>query len=379
MPAKQQQFAANNRQIAGVLGLKPVAKQLAEIGTWRARKDFPRKGPKGFGVAELLKWRAAQLEHGEESKWERSTSKGKPPELPESDSGGSPPGAEMDLFNLTAAQLSEANRNRLLRNRAIHLGLIAGEPLLVRDRIELVEHGLIPRIDEEVAAAARAQEPENGAGAAAPNIARGGPSLPDSIPSQGAMAVFLQERFQFPCSEMDIKDWKKGLRKPQPEAPLMPPPEPRGSYPFEKVAACCEWFEKWVVAPARAASGFGQMEMGDLNLSARAMNAKHQQMIDAAELQRLELDSKKRADDKNYMPRAEHFALCEGGNKIVSALVTKAIETSILAKFKAHPTILILPEEMRENILQALQAVTREANTELHYEIPQRLKELEKK
>ena len=387
MAKQQQQWAANNRQIAGVLGLKPKPAQLKEIGAWFKLPGFPKKQARGYPVIELKEWHLGFLKRSE-VRGQRSDGKKQKPDVsadlrpqtadlsPRSDA----PGAHEDLFNLSPEQLSEANKQRLLRNRAIHLGLFPGEPLKVNAINELIEHGLIPKIDEQFKdGAGRTGDLPNGAhGVTRPTWNGGtGAALPLSLPSQTAMAAFLQERYSFPVAEIDMSDWKTGKRKPVPDAPLMPGPKPRGSYTAPMVAATVAWFEQWVVNPAKAAAGAGQLTLGDIGLSARATNAKMQQDIDAAALKRLELEQAQRADDKNYISRAEHLSLCEGGNKIVSAVVTYAIETSLVSKFKAHPTIMALADDLRANVMEAMRTVSIGVNQELHAEIPRRLLEIE--
>lgn len=51
-------FCRNNREIASALGLRQSRKQLAEIGAWRARADFPKKTERGYDRTELLQWSA---------------------------------------------------------------------------------------------------------------------------------------------------------------------------------------------------------------------------------------------------------------------------------------------------------------------------------
>lgn len=374
-PAVAHRFAVNNRQMAGVLGLRvpkqrrKLAALMAEIEAWKTLPGFPKKSARGFDVLELKAWHLGHLrsEIGKHPTSKSGRKADTSPSIPLPGRGGEGGGKQTAQPSLPPRGDGPGDGDELFAGTGFEATLDLWEDKLKNPTKWLmapIQMGQIKKLEQY-----RPHLFPGGNGGAVPG-ADSGP-----VPNQVAMANFLQEKYQFPCSEQDVSDWKTFKRLPA-GAPGFPPPE--GRWGWKNAGACCAWFEQWIVNPAKAAAGGGQLNLGDIGLSARAMNAKMQQDIDAAALKRLELENAQRADDRNYIRRAEHLALCEGGNKLVSALVTAAIEKTLVERFKVHPVIGALAEELRAGIIEALRTVAIEVNQQLHLEIPQRLKELEK-
>lgn len=244
-PAAARRFAANNRQIAGVLGLKPTAKQLAEIGEWRARKDFPKKGPKGFGVAELLKWRAAQLEAGErsEARGQRSDNKNRlgpltsdlrtptsTPELPPQEEP-----AEGELFEGVGFEATLDVWEDKLKNP----GRYEFAPLQLWQLKQLQVHR--PHLF-------KTSNPEH----PTPNIEQ---EFVDGMDNLGAL---IMRRFaEFPSlgevTRQRIQNWKNGIGVVR-RTGLVPFPSPTLANRYH-VQSAFDWVEKWIVPDLKKPTG----------------------------------------------------------------------------------------------------------------------------
>lgn len=237
MAAKIQTWAANNRQIARVLGLKPKPAQLKEIGAWFKLPGFPKKQARGYPVAELLIWYGNHLkEKKSEVRGQRSENRSQKSDLrpPTSDLPPRPdaPGEGKELFETPEQQFAR----RLDHLQDKYLNPERYETKIAQWEVaELRRHR--PEIWDKATAA------ESGVPAASATY----PKFVDGMDNLGALIV---RRFrEFPSigevSRQRIQNWKAfvGVTK---RADLIPFPTPTTGNRYE-TQPCFDWVEKFII------------------------------------------------------------------------------------------------------------------------------------
>jgi hypothetical protein len=196
------------------------------------------------------------------------------------------------------------------------------------------------------------------------------PEVAEGMDNLGAL---IMRRFaEFPSmgevGRQRILAWKKlvGVQKRE---GLMPPPAPFLSNRY-KVLPWFEWVARWILPDLSKNQGDLLGDNVDWGNKLKKVDFEHRE---------LELENLRHSDDQNYILRSDHYRLCEGGNKLVSGIVTKKLEEALPKAFAAGAWMQSLPADARAAGLAALRECAIAANQDLHREIPAALNSLEEK
>lgn len=242
MAAKIPIYAATHKQVALALGLKPTRKQLAAVGEWIGRPDFPRKpaGKSGWLIAELKAWHrhGLKVEMGKqkaESRKQKADKKNPssilhppsstPIELPAQEHPGSP----LDLFLKPATD--EDRRMRLVHQFNKWKEAKSSKA----DNRDLLEAGLITA--EQARLADDAAPDGDEVSTAQDDSSAMGYAINQSALTE-ALARHFGQKYGFIISENKVSEWLRGKGIPQGCPP--PPTKIKGRF---NISEWAHWIE----------------------------------------------------------------------------------------------------------------------------------------